>query len=324
MTQLRILLSTILIGVFCTSANAYSPKAQYQVKTTYLDLKDTNRNRTIPIKLFSPEKAKGKLPIVIWSHGLGGSRDGADYMGEHLASHGYLAVHVQHPGSDSSLLKGGLRQGGIMETFQKNASAQNYLLRIQDIHFLIDELERMNEAADGPLFGKLDLERIGMSGHSFGARTSQAVIGQQFMLPRGPRDMRDERIKAAVLMSPSPANGRQDPAENFAAITIPVLHLTGTEDTSPIEDLEAIERRIPYDNVPASHQYLLIFDGGAHSVFSGRAGLRNEDYHPVIEQLCLAFWDAYLRNSDEARKWLQSEPAQVRSILKEKDVWEHK
>lgn len=324
MIQLRFLLSATLLWSLCFSASAYSPKAQHQVKTTYLDLQDTNRNRTIPIKLFSPEEAEGKLPIVIWSHGLGGSRDGADYIGEHLASHGYLAVHVQHPGSDSSLLREGLRQGGIMETFQKNASAQNYFLRIQDIHFLIDELERMNEAADGPLSGRLDLERIGMSGHSFGARTSQAVVGQQFMLPRGPRDMRDERIKAAVLMSPSPANDRQDPAENFGAISIPVLHLTGTEDTSPIEDLEAIQRRVPFDHIPASDQYLLIFDGGAHSVFSGRAGLRNESYHAVIEQLCLAFWDAYLRNSDQARKWLQSDPSQVRSILKEDDVWEHK
>jgi hypothetical protein len=49
------------------------------------------------------------------------------------------------------------------------------------------------------LSGRLDMKRIGMSGHSFGAVTTQAVSGQRFV--RG-TDLSDSRIKAAVLIDP--------------------------------------------------------------------------------------------------------------------------
>ncbi|TVS18351.1 MAG: hypothetical protein EA424_11050 [Planctomycetaceae bacterium] len=47
--------------------------------------------------------------------------------------------------------------------------------------FLADVLDRLaewNAAADHALAGRLDLHRVGMSGHSFGAQTTQAVSGQ--------------------------------------------------------------------------------------------------------------------------------------------------
>jgi len=47
----------------------------------------------------------------------------------------------------------------------------------------------------------LDLNRIGMSGHSFGAVTTQNVSGQR--TPFGPALFTDQRIKAALAMSPN-------------------------------------------------------------------------------------------------------------------------
>ena len=51
------------------------------------------------------------------------------------------------------------------------------------------------------LAGRLNLARLGMSGHSFGAVTAQAVSGQSF--PTGGQRFTDTRIKAAIAFSPA-------------------------------------------------------------------------------------------------------------------------
>ena len=43
-------------------------------------------------------------PVVLFSHGLGGSREGYGYLGSYWAAHGYVAVHLQHIGSDETML----------------------------------------------------------------------------------------------------------------------------------------------------------------------------------------------------------------------------
>jgi predicted dienelactone hydrolase len=47
----------------------------------------------------------GAAPVVLFSHGLGGSRTGSVFLGEHWAARGYVAVFLQHPGSDDSIWK---------------------------------------------------------------------------------------------------------------------------------------------------------------------------------------------------------------------------
>ena len=49
-------------------------------------------NRVVPYKIYYPANAQGARPIVIFSHGLGGSRDGAEYLLRFLAENGYAAV----------------------------------------------------------------------------------------------------------------------------------------------------------------------------------------------------------------------------------------
>jgi predicted dienelactone hydrolase len=66
---------------------------------------DVSRDRKVPVKVYLPAT---KLPqaVVIFSHGLGGSRENSAYLGEHWAAHGYVAVFVQHAGSDEAVWKG--------------------------------------------------------------------------------------------------------------------------------------------------------------------------------------------------------------------------
>ena len=57
------------------------------------------------------------------------------------------------------------------------ATVQNFLARVQDVDALLDQLAKWQSETGHILNGRLDLDRIGMSGDSFGAITTQAVSG---------------------------------------------------------------------------------------------------------------------------------------------------
>ena len=66
------------------------------------------RHRKIAYKVYAPADALDgeKFPVIIWSHGLGGSRDGAGFISRFVAAHGFVIIHIQHPGTDSTLWEG--------------------------------------------------------------------------------------------------------------------------------------------------------------------------------------------------------------------------
>lgn len=306
MRSLLIVAILLPITFALRAAAPYSEPGKYEVQTRLMDLKDAARDRVVPVKLYFPKSLDAAAPIILFSHGLGGSREGGAYLGEHFASHGYVTLHMQHPGSDTSVWRG---QAQPMDRAKDAANWNNSVLRAQDVKFVIDELTRLNKADDFPLKGRLDLERIGMSGHSFGAVTTLTVSGRTFI---GVHDSFTEpRIKAALALSPSPGANRRDLDKQFGAIKIPVFHMTGTKDTSPITpDVKAEDRRIPYDHISKADQYLLILDGGDHAVFGGRqrllaAGNKDRIHHELIRSGALAFFDACLKGDDKARKFLQ-------------------
>ena len=275
------------------------------------DWKDDARRRDVPVKIYLPKTGQGPLPVVIFSHGLGGTREGYEYLGRHWASHGYVSVHLQHIGSDDSVWKGQARPlDALRESLKGPAQAANVINRPADVKFAIDRLEKLNRQP-GPLKGRLDLTRIGMAGHSFGAYTTLAVAGEVFVLPSGRElSMADPRIKAAIPMSsPVPRQPAQR-QKAFRQIKIPCLHMTGTEDDSPVGDTKKEERRLPFDlSGDAADSYLVIFKGGDHMIFSGRGKLpgdRQKDprFQQLIRAATLAFWDAYLRDDPAAKKWL--------------------
>ena len=267
---------------------------------------DAKRGRTVPVKIYAPKSQAGAFPVIIFSHGLGGSRDGYEYLGQCWAAHGYVAVHLQHAGSDDSVWKDagvGQRMGAM-----RRAAAQprNAMDRVQDVSFAIDELTRLN-ATNSPWHAKLDLKRIGVAGHSFGAHTTLATAGAAYS-GRSAAGIGDPRVKAAIPMSaPVPANKRRLD-EAYAGVKIPCLHMTGTEDNSPIGDTKAEERRLPFDHCRNSDQYLITFTGGDHAIFGGRdrklGGGKDAEFQRLICQSSLAFWDAYLRDDAKAKEWL--------------------
>ncbi|HWX21114.1 MAG TPA: hypothetical protein VN578_14530 [Candidatus Binatia bacterium] len=75
-------------------ANAYDPlAAEATARPSNVDLtvQDVTRHRGIPLRVYLPVKA-ASAPVVLFSHGLGGSRTGSAFLGEHWAARGYVAV----------------------------------------------------------------------------------------------------------------------------------------------------------------------------------------------------------------------------------------
>ncbi|MDD5037661.1 MAG: hypothetical protein PHE55_23270 [Methylococcaceae bacterium] len=293
-------------------------------KPTTIDLTvhDAGRKRDIPLRVYLPT-GKEPAPVLLFSHGLGGSREGSTFLGNHWAARGYVAVFLQHPGSDTSVWKD-TPASQRMSAMKQAAGLDNFMLRVKDIPAVLDQLERWNKAEGHALAGRLDLKHVGMSGHSFGAVTTQAVSGQS---AAGNRiSFTDARIKAAIAFSPSGPSHGQNPTNAFSTVKIPWLLMTGTKDVSRIgADLPS--RLSVFPALPPGGKYELVLDGAQHSVFTDRAlpgetEKRNPNHHRSILAISTAFWDTYLRDNPAAKTWLTN--GGPRSVLEKNDRWQKK
>jgi predicted dienelactone hydrolase len=318
-----ILFACSLTAAFSLPAAAYDPLAVNKTFTpTHLDatVRDAARQRDLPVRVYLPTNTTPQ-PVVLFSHGLGGNRAGSAFLGDHWAARGYVAVFLQHPGSDDSVWKDTPRKDRMM-AMKKAASLDNFFLRVQDVPAVLNQLQSWNAEKTNALAGRLDLKKVGMSGHSFGAVTTQAVSGQNF--PMEGRKFTDERIKAAVVFSPSsPKSGSTEQA--FGAVKIPWLLMTGTKDLSPIGNADMKSRLGVYPALRGAPKYELVLNNAEHSVFTDRAlpndhAPRNPNHHRVILALSTAFWDAKLRGDAAALAWLNG-PA-PRALMEADDRWQ--
>lgn len=320
---LKILLVLLLAAGATAEAVGYDPLAvtvSATPKILDLTVHDAARKRDLPIRVYLPTNAAPE-PVVLFSHGLGGNRAGSQFLGEHWAARGYVAVFLQHPGSDDSIWRGQPPRERLPD-MNRAASLQNFLLRVQDVPAVLNQLELWNADTNHPLAGRMNLKKIGMSGHSFGAVTTEAVSGES--LPFGGQKFTDPRITAAVAFSPS-APQAGSAARAFGAVKIPWLLMTGTRDNSPIGRETAKSRLVVYPNLKLAPKYEVVLDRAEHSAFTDRAlpgdrEPRNPNHHRVILAVSTAFWDAYLRDDAAARAWLNSE--QPRSVMEAQDVWQ--
>jgi predicted dienelactone hydrolase len=157
-------------------------------------------------------------------------------------------------------------------------------------------------------FAILVRERIGVGGHSFGAHTSM-LVGGAVVYP-GRRSFRDPRAKCTLLISPQGVGGlfREDSWKDYP---VPALVITGSNDTSPINDTKPEDRLAPFKLGPDGRMHLVWIEG-AHHGFGGISGARFPGAGPkdegqvwVVEQASLAFFDAFVKGDDAAAKWLR-------------------
>lgn len=306
----------LLTRVNATSTDATAQPGPFAVSSIEQLWHDDGRHREVPVKIFYPKQVPGKdpviFPVIIFSHGLGGSRDGYGYLGAHWASHGYVVVHVQHRGSDKEVMRALRPLKALRDAAAVPANAIN---RPLDIRFTIDQLTARNTDAAFVLHGQLDLSRIGVAGHSFGAFTTMAIAGAHFPVLGDDAHNLDPRVKAAIAMS-TPTTQDNDAA--FDDIKIPIFHMTGTKDESPkglssassdpiVGKTKAAERLRPFLHTKHAPAYLLVFEDGDHLVFSGRlteSRVSDKDFQARVLSGSTAFWNAWLKEDKDARQWL--------------------
>jgi predicted dienelactone hydrolase len=227
------------------------------------------RSRELPVRLRWPA-GEGGCALVVFSHGLGGNLDAGTVWAEAWQAAGFAVLNLQHPGSDTEAL----RSGRLREA----ASAEQYLARIADARFVLDEIER--RAAAGAPWSRIRLDAIGFAGHSFGARLTQAIAGER---PAGgaaaaAARLHDARPRAFIAFSPGfNAKAGNDEAQvqhRFGAIERPFLCLTGSLDGAMIVgDADQVTRRAVYRGLPAGAKAELMLEGADHATFGGQGGL---------------------------------------------------
>ena len=128
------LLLTALLAATPYASEPYDPltlPASGAPETTDLTVTDQSRQRDIPIRVYLPAD-QTPAPVILFSHGLGGSRNACTYLGKHWSARGYVAVFLQHPGSDDSVWRNEPRSKR-MAAMNQAASGKNFILRVHDV-----------------------------------------------------------------------------------------------------------------------------------------------------------------------------------------------
>lgn len=233
---------------------------------------------TLPTDLYLPETKNA--PLVVLSHGLGGNRETLAYLAEHLASHGFAAAVVEHPGSSEAQLEA-LLSGKASEAIEPEEMTH----RPTDIQAFLDELEAAAQA-DPTLRNQLNFNQVGVLGQSMGAYTTLALAGAtvdletldescppevaqlnlslllQCLVPSLPQPLptlQDSRVKVAIALNP--LDSAVFGPTGMANIQIPTLIVSGSADTVTPALAEQIR---PFTWMTSPNRYLLLMEGGTH------------------------------------------------------------
>jgi predicted dienelactone hydrolase len=245
------------------------------------NLTDSKRNREFYVLVYQPKQwREGKTPVVIFSHGLTAKPEDYAKKAQHLASYGFMVVLPQHPGSDDIYAQ------EFREGYDQDISALNeFINRPLDITYTLDELERRNktEFAD-----RLDLENVGIYGHSYGGYTALAIAGatpapnfaqlerdcaielenldtalllecRALKLEKKSYNFRDERVKAVIASNP--VNAALFGEKGMSQIKIPIAMGAGSYDPATPFIFEQV-RSFPWLTAPK--RYLVLEEGQAH------------------------------------------------------------
>lgn len=194
--------------------------------------------------------AEGEFPLLIYSHGSGGFRWIATFFTEFMASKGYVVAAPDHLGNTAI----------DQLTEQASEREQSAADRPADITSTIDAVLAAGEDPADLLAGRIDAEKIAVSGHSFGGFTSLAAAGgfsnEVATTPA------DERIGAVILMA---AWTELLSDEQLASVDVPVLMISSTGDVrTPIDP----NTTRPEELVPGRPLVRVDITGGGHNSFT--------------------------------------------------------
>lgn len=282
------------------------------IEVAGLVLHDDKRNKDVRVRIFYPVIA-GKYPVIIFSHGAGGSGNCCESLTHHWATYGYITLQPIH---DDSVVQ---RRGGDDQNAQFPQAVREALKnpalwesRPRDISFLLDSLPGLQKRV-ASLNGKIDISRIGVAGHSMGAYTAEAIGGALVDLPGHPgQNFSDPRAKAILCLSPQGPGQFGLTAHSLDNISLPFMGITGSLDNLGPQANSAWHK-IPFERSHPDDKYEVFIQGANHMSFITAETVnpaRSSQAAAILgytNSASLAFWDAYLKEDPSARRFLQSD-----------------
>lgn len=240
--------------------------------------RSTHVNRTYP------RAATGPIPTVLFIHGRNASRDAYPKLAQSWAQAGYLVLRPDMADSYYEKLP---------------ASETDWRGRYGDT-------QELTERVDELVPHHLERDRLGLAGHSFGARCVQAALGMAFA---DGSDFRVLDVDCGLLLSPQGADGTTL-AQPFGAMLAPLLTLTGTADDA--DKLEGGEQPASWRTQCAREANVItalsVYDFGdhGHGFPFGPSGRVDTTQQSVELDQCLAWLDWTLKDDRKAAKWATS------------------
>ncbi|MGA8027451.1 MAG: hypothetical protein WB992_09910 [Bryobacteraceae bacterium] len=281
--------------------------------------RDLSRVRAHSIRGAEISPQERSYPVVLMRAGLAALT--ADYttLAEDLASHGYVVVGFDAPYRSWVVVLHGGR--AIARVPQNNADLlsgpqqeqlANKLVQAwsADMGFALDQLERLNASdPSGKFLGRLDMQQVGVFGHSLGGATTLQFCHD------------DSRCKAGIDVDGAPLG-----SVIGEGVTQPFLFLLSDHENESIAETSQVEANIRsiYDRLPRDRRLEIVIHGGNHFLFSDDGALLKS--HIVLRTLralgilgidgrrqlaitayCVhSFFDAYLKRADVSRLKISS------------------
>ena len=191
-------------------------RGQSVSRTLDVSVTDPLTNRDIGLRVRSPA-GEGRAGLILYSPGIGCGLSAGQAWCEAWQEAGFFVVTLDHPVTGSSLWD---TDGTTLhENLARALAVAQYGLRVADCSHVISLCLTTHEISR-----RVDPERIGVAGHSFGALTVQSISGQ----PLGGKDVSDSRVRAAIAVSPGALSAER--AKSMASVRIPFFCVTGDHD----------------------------------------------------------------------------------------------
>jgi predicted dienelactone hydrolase len=299
--------NAVIIGAYKL---AEGPHAVTEVPDIVLH--DAKRDKDLHVRLFYP-KEPGAYPVIVFSHGAGGSQSCCEALTRHWATYGYVTIQPTHDDSTLQRRNSGEEDINVLKAVSEALKKPGlWQSRPQDISFVLDSLPVLQKRISG-LAVKIDAEHIGVGGHSMGAFTADAIAGALVDLPGHPAtNFTDPRVRAVLLLSP------QGPGEfgltdhSWDRLTLPLLSMTGSLDLGA-GNQGPDWRKIPFERSQPGAKYHVFIQGANHMSFINAKTFlpahasQGDSILGYTNAASLAFWDAYLKADSAARNYLQSD-----------------
>lgn len=217
-----------------------------------------------------------KAPIVIFSHGFGGSSTQTKFLMQALAEHGYLVIAPDHDDARGSKATFGRPEVSFRKA--EEWSDATFRSRHDDIVKLIAALHK-----DAAWDKQIDWSKLALCGHSLGGYTALGLGGAW-------PSWKLEGIKAIIALSPYTAPYALKGA--LSTMNVPVMYQGGTRDFGVTPRLLGSDGAFAKTASPA---YLVVFERAGH--FAWTNFNRNHEQIEQIDKYCLAFLDKYIHNS---------------------------